>query len=175
MDDDRVLDAALEVFLKYGYRRATMADIARGAGVSRPTLYVRFPNKQAAFRGVVVRGTAELMREIEAVLESGQSLPEKLQGVFEIWTVRPFALAARSPAAEELMAAEFDFVNDVFESARERLIRRLARLLRQLKRPRAEAHARVLVAAALGFKQLARNPRHMARLVADLVAVGVQA
>src|SRR6187549_1946877 len=126
MDDDRVLDAALEVFLKYGYRRATMADIARGAGVSRPTLYVRYPNKQAAFRGVVVRGTAELLREVEAVLEGGQSLPEKLQGVFEIWTVRPFALAARSPAAEELMAAQFDFVNDVFESARERLIRRIA-------------------------------------------------
>ena len=96
MDDDRVLDAALEVFLKYGYRRATMADIARCAGVSRPTLYVRYPNKQAAFRGVVVRGTAELLREVEAVLESAQPLPEKLQGVFEIWTVRPFALAARS-------------------------------------------------------------------------------
>lgn len=164
----------MSVFLERGYRRATMADIAAAARMSRPTLYQRFPNKEAAFRGVVTRGMEQMLVELDAVLESEEPLAEKLRRVFDIWTVRPFALAARSPAADELMTASFDFVNDVFESARQQLIQRLARLLRQVKRPRPEAHARVMVAAALGFKHMATNPRQLQRLIDDLVIVSVQ-
>lgn len=42
----RILNAALSVFALYGYRRASMEDIARAAGMSRAAIYQHFRNKE---------------------------------------------------------------------------------------------------------------------------------
>ena len=47
--DDQIIEAATSVFLRYGFRRTTMGDIAEAAGVSRPALYLRFCNKEHIF------------------------------------------------------------------------------------------------------------------------------
>lgn len=41
----RILNAALGVFARYGYRRSSMEDIAKAAGMSRAALYQHFRNK----------------------------------------------------------------------------------------------------------------------------------
>jgi AcrR family transcriptional regulator len=41
---DRILDAAASCVLAFGVGRVTLAEIARRAGVSRPTVYRRFPD-----------------------------------------------------------------------------------------------------------------------------------
>ncbi len=59
-DLDRIiLDTARTVFETYGVRRANIEDIAARAGVSRSTIYRRFPSKDDLF-GHVVRREAEL-------------------------------------------------------------------------------------------------------------------
>ena len=45
-----ILQAALSVVLRYGYNRATMDDIAKECGISRPALYQFFKNKQEIYR-----------------------------------------------------------------------------------------------------------------------------
>ncbi|SIS14673.1 TetR/AcrR family transcriptional regulator [Williamsia sterculiae] len=52
---DAILDAAAAEFTEVGVRRASMDDVARRAGVSRSTLYRRFPNKEALLVGVAER------------------------------------------------------------------------------------------------------------------------
>lgn len=42
----RILNAALAVFAQYGYRRASMEDIAKAAGISRAAVYQHFRNKE---------------------------------------------------------------------------------------------------------------------------------
>lgn len=54
-----ILDTARMVFETYGLRRANIEDIAVGAGVSRSTVYRRFPTKDDLFERVV-RREAEL-------------------------------------------------------------------------------------------------------------------
>jgi AcrR family transcriptional regulator len=44
---DRILDAAASCVLAYGVERVTLAEIARRAGVSRPTVYRRFPDTRS--------------------------------------------------------------------------------------------------------------------------------
>jgi len=44
---EKVLEAALGVFLRYGYKRVTMNDIAEAARISRPALYLVFDSKDA--------------------------------------------------------------------------------------------------------------------------------
>jgi AcrR family transcriptional regulator len=55
-NDDKarqILDGARTVFLHDGFDGASMNDIARVAGVSKGTLYVYFPSKEALFEALV--------------------------------------------------------------------------------------------------------------------------
>lgn len=53
--DDRLLDAAGEVFLEQGYARTSMDAIAKATGSTRKTIYARYANKAEIFAAVVVR------------------------------------------------------------------------------------------------------------------------
>lgn len=182
MTDDKrrkVLQAGFEVFIRYGYRRATMDDIARSAGMSRPALYLVFPSKEAIFREVVEMAYGELFRDIEAGLAAQGSVEARLGHVFEIWSVRSYELVSRSPDAREIMAASYDFVDDVFERFSQRLAGLLADIIRggvaepDALQPPAEARARILIATAHGFKTMARDAQDMRALVRDMVRVTV--
>ena len=48
----RVLEAGLTLFSRHGFKRTSMADIAREAGVARATLYLRFADKRAVFEAL---------------------------------------------------------------------------------------------------------------------------
>ncbi len=48
---DRILDAAAACVLAFGIDRVTLAEIARRAGVSRPTVYRRWPDTRSISRG----------------------------------------------------------------------------------------------------------------------------
>jgi AcrR family transcriptional regulator len=43
--EERIVAAATELFIEHGYRGTTMSDVARAAGVSDRTVYVRFATK----------------------------------------------------------------------------------------------------------------------------------
>ena len=58
--EERILDAAYDLLLAVGMRRMSMADISRRAGVSRATLYRRWPNVQAVIGALTTREFALL-------------------------------------------------------------------------------------------------------------------
>ncbi len=53
--DDALLDAARECVLAVGVKRTTLTDVARRAGVSRMTLYRRWPDMQTLFADLTTR------------------------------------------------------------------------------------------------------------------------
>lgn len=175
----QILDAAFDTFLRYGYRRTTMDDIAKHVGLSRPTLYLTFPSKEAVFRAVVEAGHERIFDDIAAALPAARSLTEQLEVVLEIWSVRPFDLVTHSPAAEELMSDTFDFASDLFRGATEQLTTLLVDIIQAAVirpdrlHPSVQDRVRVLVAAVHGFKSAARDTADMRRLVHDLIAMTV--
>jgi len=66
-DDQAILDAAYEMLLAIGMRRLTMADIARQAGVSRATMYRRWPNVQAVVADLLTREFGALAAPLATV------------------------------------------------------------------------------------------------------------
>lgn len=57
---DEVLDAALSVFVEKGFSATKVDDIARQAGVSKGTVYLYFPSKEALLEGIVKRAMAPI-------------------------------------------------------------------------------------------------------------------
>jgi AcrR family transcriptional regulator len=57
---DEVLDAALAVFVEKGYAAAKMDEVARRAGVSKGTVYLYFPSKEALIEAIVRRAVAPI-------------------------------------------------------------------------------------------------------------------
>jgi AcrR family transcriptional regulator len=60
----RILDAALEALARDP--EASMAEIARGAGVVRATIYVHFPTREALLEAVTHRAIEEVVAVIDA-------------------------------------------------------------------------------------------------------------
>jgi AcrR family transcriptional regulator len=60
-EDDRLLDAARECVLAVGVRRTTLTDVARRAGVSRMTLYRRYPDLEAVLSALMTREFGRLI------------------------------------------------------------------------------------------------------------------
>ena len=57
MTDDlseRILDAAYRLIAKHGLRRTSIADIVKESGVSKATLFRRFPNRAALLHALMV-------------------------------------------------------------------------------------------------------------------------
>ena len=63
-----ILAAAIRGFAAYGFRRTSMEDISRGAGMSRPALYLHFDNKEAILRALVAEYYADVARDVAAAL-----------------------------------------------------------------------------------------------------------
>lgn len=61
----QILTAALEVFGDVGLTRARLEDIAHRAGVSKGTIYVYFPDKEALFREVVRSTVVQVIERAE--------------------------------------------------------------------------------------------------------------
>ncbi|MEW6474114.1 MAG: helix-turn-helix domain-containing protein [Actinomycetota bacterium] len=61
---EEIYAAAIACFERHGVRRTLMEDVARQAGVSRPTIYYYFPDKDALVLEVIVRQVREIHRRI---------------------------------------------------------------------------------------------------------------
>jgi TetR/AcrR family acrAB operon transcriptional repressor len=53
--EQRILDAAANLFMHYGYDKTTIDDIAREAGISKGAIYLHFKGKDALFESLLVR------------------------------------------------------------------------------------------------------------------------
>ena len=65
---DLILNAAFAAFSTYGYRRTSMDDIAKGAGISRSALYLHWRNKEDVFRSLAARYFEEVLRDMALAL-----------------------------------------------------------------------------------------------------------
>lgn len=66
----RLLDAALSVFSKKGYRDGAMDEIAGESGTSKGGVYFHFPSKQAIFLALLDRTAARLLDNVEEAIAS---------------------------------------------------------------------------------------------------------
>lgn len=118
----RILDAAERCFVRSGFHRTTMQDIAAEAGMSPGNLYRYFRSKDAMVAGLTERDRADMAGDFAAIAEANdfmavfrelgrkhfeQEPREKAILCLEIW-----AEATRNPAVAGL---SIDFERDMVE------------------------------------------------------------
>lgn len=110
-----ILEAAFGVFTSYGYKRSTMDDIARAAGMSRPALYQHFANKQAIFRAYVVILRDRYLSAAQDSLDQAESIDAGITGAFEAAFIDPHRMLESTQHGIELIGVNKEIAADLFE------------------------------------------------------------
>lgn len=76
---ERLLAAMLRATAELGYREVSVQDVLERAGVSRPTFYEHFENKEACFLVAFDSAAARLRERIETVALEGGNWRERLR------------------------------------------------------------------------------------------------
>ena len=76
--DERILNAARRVFLEHGLSGASIDEIASLARAGKPTIYARFPSKEALFTAVVMRNVSAIVGRFGDHIPAGTTIEERL-------------------------------------------------------------------------------------------------
>ena len=173
---EAIISAATEVFLRYGYKRTTMADLASAAHLSRPALYLLFPGKDEIFVAVIRRLNDQMLANFRELLPKLQLLESRLQHFCGDWGAHGFELMEKHPDAADLFNLSFPIVREMYEQ----FIKFLAELLAKAGGPSrlkvsSAAIARNLVYSLRGLRETARDSRHLREMIRLQVEITVAA
>jgi len=158
----QILDAALPVFVRFGFRKTSMADIARAARISRASLYLSFSSKEELFRAGSMRAHTRTLNEVAAVLEGKGRAIDRIEMAISVFQRELIAPFGGSADPEELFAANMVLAADITLEARTKLLSMLTQTLiaavesdeielEPLQAPPAQL-ANIIVAAMDGIK-----------------------
>ncbi len=80
---DRILDAAAGCVAAYGVDRVTLAEIARRARVSRPTVYRRWPDTRSILAALLTARITDVLREVPSRGVGREPLVQRIVAVAE--------------------------------------------------------------------------------------------
>jgi AcrR family transcriptional regulator len=139
---DAILDAAERLLAYYGYRKTTMDDLAREAGIGKGTVYLHFPSKEEVALCTIDRIVDRLLERLRAIADADEPVAERLQRM--LFTRVLF---------------RFDSVKDYSQS--------LDDLLASLRKAYLVRRQRYFEAEAEVFARVLRQGRDTAQLVFD--------
>ncbi len=164
-----VLESALLTFARFGYRRTSMEEVARGAHISRPGLYFLFASKEALFRAAVTRSLERDMATAERVLaQRDRPLAERLLEAFDAWAGRYAGPLARD--VTKVIDDNAELLGALVETAPARFAELVTQAVAHELEPSLAARvAATLISTSIGIKhQVESRQDYRARL---LVAV----
>jgi AcrR family transcriptional regulator len=154
-----------------------MGDIAQTAGLTRPTLYVTFPDNEQIFTAVVDKMIADKLGEIREGLPCLKTLERKLRFACDAWAGDGYDLVQAHPDATDMFDLGFKPVCAGYDKFGALLAEILETPLKQSSLDLSPAQVgRTIVFAMRGFKDTATSGGEMRELIANhikLVATAI--
>jgi AcrR family transcriptional regulator len=120
LPQDRILDAALRVFRRHGFRRSSIEQAAEEAGLTRQALYHHFSSKEALFRGAIERlyeqALAAEAAAAKAAEEADRDLADVIVAEVDARLGVLFAELEGSPHLEELFSEHLAQARDLYHT-----------------------------------------------------------
>ena len=156
--ETRIINAAIEVILKFGPRKTTMNDIAEAAGLTRQTVYVSFGGKDNVLAETVRFIGRQHLSQVAVAWEYAPTLVEKLQAYARIVVLESYDEVGDDDP-QELISA----YNDAGRAAYDEVMSQHAQIWAEELAPGAEAlersgttalrMARFIVSTSLNLKR----------------------
>ncbi len=114
------------MFLRYGFKKTSMDDLARAAGLSRQGLYLHFKTKEALFKAAFERVLLQIRVAVRAALtRSAASLEDRLVSAFEAGHGHVFT-SSKSDHLDELFGTAASLIGAQYEAAERELVAAIA-------------------------------------------------
>jgi AcrR family transcriptional regulator len=137
---DRILDAAMRVFRRHGFRRSSIEQAAEEAGLTRQALYHHFASKEVLFRAVLERlyeqGLAAEIAAAKTAEEAGLDLADILAAEIGARMQSLLASLKDSPHTEELFSEHLAQARDLYQSYSNRFADEIATTIARVCRKR---------------------------------------
>jgi AcrR family transcriptional regulator len=110
---NRILDAASELILRWGYHKTTLDDVSRQAGVAKGTIYLHWKTREALFAALMKREKLEMAEDIKQRI-SNDPAGATLHGLY-----RHTALALmQRPLLKAVLLRDMDVLGKLAKSER---------------------------------------------------------
>lgn len=179
-----ILDAALDLFRNYGFRRTSMEDIARAANVAKGTLYLYFKSKDELFEALARRLAELIEANLKAATARDLDAEPKILALFDAKLGFLYRWVLSSPHAAELIDSRARLQSTIFESVDRDFRAAIAKVLRDgIRRGELDAKAAgftvesaadTLIAAAYGAESGARDEAEFHDRLARIVRLGLR-
>jgi TetR/AcrR family transcriptional repressor of nem operon len=176
-DPDHVLDLARDVFWKNGFQGTSLDDITAATGLSKPSLYAAFGDKNALFLTILDRYHARILAHAESVINDGPSAREAIERWLTVFIPRCSGTKGSRGCLSVNTTADGVFAEKQVRASVHDFNQKLEELLRKrLSADRKQfcsgfdpdAVARTILAVYLGLMVLAKDAPDPARARATL-------
>ena len=177
---DRILKAALDCFVQYGFKRTSMDDIAQKADISRAALYSLFQNKEDIFRTLSEQFHGTAVDRAEAALKSDAPFSKRLIAAFEAKDLELFELVNTSAHGAELVDISSAIGAEIFQAAEKRFTQSLIEAVCQAERKgefgfshvifNAVQFAEMLIACTYGLKKSSTSSAEYSQRLGYLIS-----
>jgi AcrR family transcriptional regulator len=104
---DRILDAAGELMLRWGYNKTTIDDIARYAGVAKGTIYLHWKTREDLFTALMKREYIRLVQDLQQRIAND---PES--GTLHGITKHSMLATMKSPLMKAVLLRDTDLLGE---------------------------------------------------------------
>jgi len=111
----RIVRAASELFIKQGFRKTNVEEIATRAGVAKGTVYLYFKNKADILLHTIIQEKRQYLGLLKPVLDPDLDPRERLRR----WLEMAFVVTNQMPLLSRLMAGDTDILAAVEDVAKD--------------------------------------------------------
>lgn len=185
----RILKEAAELFLQYGYRRASVDEIARNAGVAKGTVYLYFKTKVDLLMHAIALEKKRYFKEIRPIFSPKLSPRDRARKWVEAMLVvgKKMPLVAKMISGDrEIIAAMTEVDVDTFSEWENIKFQFMGEMLAEAAKPKIlneqEKRERAIVLQALAFASTSITDERLlgrmsvedfARVFADMIVDGI--
>jgi TetR/AcrR family transcriptional regulator, regulator of autoinduction and epiphytic fitness len=125
---EAILDSAVGVLGRFGFKKTSVDDLAKAAGLSKQGLYLHFASKEEIFLAAIDRYLEDGLRMVrEELARPDVSLADRLEGAMDAWFGRH--LATFTPQSFDVIAVGVRVSPDGFDKYKSAVRAELAKAI----------------------------------------------
>lgn len=102
--EEKIIEAARQMFLEYGYKNTNMSLIAQKAGINRTTLHYYYNTKEKMFHAVFGQIVETFLPQIQGILKQDNEFFQKCEAIIDIY----FQIFIHNPSLPKFILDEIN-------------------------------------------------------------------